>query len=260
MTTRRNNYCLSVSFATSGTVAVGNPVEIVDDLTIAVPDAAGSKAIIGNVFNVADGVAVVDTKFREMRTDRLAGPSGCAVGPFVFDDGGVVIAYDGTISIGTVSISGSAAFSATGPITGSATVGGTGGVTGTAAVSATGPISGTASATGPLSLSSTGPISGTAATGGEVTGTAEVSGETGISLSGSVEGSADVSGDGTIEGIATFTGLTGPITGEAQITGTADFDDDTFSAVISQVHDPAAIMGMVIVGATGAGYVTTLEY
>jgi len=111
MTTRSNHYSLSVAFATSGTVHKGDVVELLSAMTCRVPTGAGSKKILGTVEDVKNGVATVATKFREMRTDRVAGSSGCVVGPFVFGIGGVVDAYDDSINISSLTISGSSAFS-----------------------------------------------------------------------------------------------------------------------------------------------------
>jgi hypothetical protein len=92
---------LAIHFSTSNAVVEGDVVEIVGDLDINKPSAAGSLAIVGTVDRVRgakfEGGAPYDvtvaTGFRERRDDRTAG-AAVAVGPFVFDTNGQVVAYD----------------------------------------------------------------------------------------------------------------------------------------------------------------------
>jgi len=92
---QKRSEVLAVKFTCPTTVGVGDPVVISDDLTVAAISGAGSTSIIGTVCQHLDGAAycTVETKFRERRDDRVAGAE-CAVGPFVFDANGEVIAYD----------------------------------------------------------------------------------------------------------------------------------------------------------------------
>lgn len=86
---------LAVKFTCATTVEKGDVVEISADNTVAVPAGAGSIKIVGTVVKHLDGATecVVETPFRECREDRVSG-AACAVGPFVFDSAGKVIAYD----------------------------------------------------------------------------------------------------------------------------------------------------------------------
>jgi ABC-type uncharacterized transport system YnjBCD ATPase subunit len=85
---------LAVNFTCATTVDVGDVVEVSADNTVAVPSGAGSIKIVGTVCkHLADATeCTVETRFREKRTDRVSG-AACAVGAFVFDGDGKVIAY-----------------------------------------------------------------------------------------------------------------------------------------------------------------------
>ena len=109
---------LAFNFACADSIAEGSIVEITGDLTVAVPVAAGSLKVIGTVIrkrghamsnagNVygatpasvtggAPAECTVETRFRERRDDRVSG-AAVAVGPFVFDAAGKVIAYDDSV-------------------------------------------------------------------------------------------------------------------------------------------------------------------
>lgn len=93
MSTNRSDV-LAVNFTCATTVDVGDVVEVSADNTVAVPSGAGSIKIVGTVCkHLADATeCTVETRFREKRTDRLSG-AACAVGAFVFDGDGKVIAY-----------------------------------------------------------------------------------------------------------------------------------------------------------------------
>jgi ABC-type uncharacterized transport system YnjBCD ATPase subunit len=86
---------LAVNFTCATTVDVGDVVEATTANTVAVPSGAGSIKIVGTVCkHLADATeCTVETRFREKRTDRLSG-AACAIGAFVFDGDGKVIAYD----------------------------------------------------------------------------------------------------------------------------------------------------------------------
>ena len=101
--------CLSLNFACADSIAEGKVVEIVDDLTVAVPTTAASINVVGTVIrkkgflpsnagNVyganrqsvtggAPAECTVETGFRERRDDRVAGEF-LSVGPFVFGSDG----------------------------------------------------------------------------------------------------------------------------------------------------------------------------
>lgn len=85
---------LAVKFTCATSVAVGDMVEITAANTVAVPSGAGSIKIVGRVVQHLDSATecVVETKFREKRTDRVSG-AAVAVGAFVFDGDGKVINY-----------------------------------------------------------------------------------------------------------------------------------------------------------------------
>lgn len=76
---------LAISFACADTIQKGDIVEITDDLEVAVLSAAGSASVVGSVDNYAYGstTCTVATRFRERRSDRIAGED-LTVGPFVF--------------------------------------------------------------------------------------------------------------------------------------------------------------------------------
>lgn len=86
---------LAQSFTCATTIDVGDMVEISAANTVAVPGGAGSIKIVGRVVKHLDNATecVVETKFREKRTDRISG-AAVAVGAFVFDANGKVINYD----------------------------------------------------------------------------------------------------------------------------------------------------------------------
>lgn len=86
---------LAQSFTCATTVNVGDMVEISAANTVAVPSGAGSIKIVGRVVKHLDDATecVVETRFREKRTDRLSG-AAVAVGAFVFNGSGKVINYD----------------------------------------------------------------------------------------------------------------------------------------------------------------------
>ena len=111
---KRLTEILSLNFACADTIAEGKVVEIVDDLTIAVPTTAASINVVGTVArkkgylpsNNSDvygatpnpttggdpAYCTVETGFRERRDDRVAaGPM--TVGPFVFDGNGKAIQF-----------------------------------------------------------------------------------------------------------------------------------------------------------------------
>ena len=94
MSTNRSDV-LAVNFTCATTINVGDVVEATTANTVAVPSGAGSIKIIGTVCKHLDGATecTVETRFREKRTDRLSG-AACAIGAFVFDSAGKVIAYD----------------------------------------------------------------------------------------------------------------------------------------------------------------------
>lgn len=85
---------LAVNFTCATTINVGDVVEVSADNTVAVPSGAGSIKIVGTVCKHLTGATecTVETRFREKRTDRVSG-AACAVGAFVFDGAGKVIAY-----------------------------------------------------------------------------------------------------------------------------------------------------------------------
>lgn len=86
---------LALNFTCATTINKGDVVEISGDSTVAVPSGAGSIKIVGTVVKHLDDATecTVETRFREKRTDRVSG-AACAVGAFVFDADGKVIAYN----------------------------------------------------------------------------------------------------------------------------------------------------------------------
>ena len=109
---------LAFNFACADSIAEGQVVEITGDLTVAVPTGAGSLKVVGtvvrkkghlmsnagNVYGAtpatvtggAPAECTVETRFRERRDDRVSG-AAVAVGPFVFDANGAVIAYNASV-------------------------------------------------------------------------------------------------------------------------------------------------------------------
>ena len=106
---------LSLNLACADTIAEGKVVEIVDDLTIAVPTTPASINVVGtvarkkgfllsnagNIYGVVPSSVTggnpaectIDTGFRERRDDRVAASLGLAVGPFVFDGTGKAVQF-----------------------------------------------------------------------------------------------------------------------------------------------------------------------
>ena len=93
-TTKGDVLAVNFTCATTG-VDKGDVVEITGDNTVACPSGAGSIKVVGTVCKHLEGAAecTVETRFREKRADRIAG-AACAVGAFVFDADGKVIAYN----------------------------------------------------------------------------------------------------------------------------------------------------------------------
>ena len=103
MSHKRLDDILAVELTCGATDTVGDVVEITGDLTVAKITGAGSIKIVGTIAKrILDGYgfsptgkdtkAVIETKFREMRDDRLAG-GVVPVGPFVWGATGKAIAY-----------------------------------------------------------------------------------------------------------------------------------------------------------------------
>lgn len=84
---------LAVKFTCAGTENKNDVVEITGNNTVAVPSGAGSIKVVGTVDRIYGTECTVSTRFRERRDDRLSG-AAVAVGPFVFNSAGKVIAYD----------------------------------------------------------------------------------------------------------------------------------------------------------------------
>lgn len=94
MTQSKDN-ALAVAFTCATTINVNDMVEISAANTVAVPSGAGSIKIVGKVIKHTDDATecVVETKFRERRTDRVSG-AAVSVGAFVFDADAKVINYN----------------------------------------------------------------------------------------------------------------------------------------------------------------------
>jgi hypothetical protein len=92
---QKRNDMLAISFACPSTVEVGDVVIINSAKAVIKNNAAGSLKIVGTVcVHRADALTcTVETRFREHRDDRVSGAAISAVGPFVFDAAGKVIAY-----------------------------------------------------------------------------------------------------------------------------------------------------------------------
>lgn len=91
---QKRSEVLAIRVTCPTTVEIGDVVVIDDDLECAAISGAGSTSILGTVCQHLDEAdyCTVETRFRERRDDRLAG-AAVAVGPFVFDAAGKVIAY-----------------------------------------------------------------------------------------------------------------------------------------------------------------------
>lgn len=92
---QRLDNVLAVSFTCLSSIEVGDVVVISADNTVVKNAAAGSLAVVGTVckHGYLATKCTVETRFRERRDDRVSG-AAVAVGPFVFDASGKVIAYD----------------------------------------------------------------------------------------------------------------------------------------------------------------------
>ena len=84
---------IAIDVTCPSTIDIGDPVVMSDDLTVAAISGAG-QFIVGVVCkHEADATkCTIETRFRERRDDRVSG-AAAAVGPFVFDAAGKVIAY-----------------------------------------------------------------------------------------------------------------------------------------------------------------------
>lgn len=95
---------LAINFASNTSFNEGNVVEIQGDMTIGLPAAAASLDVVGTVARCRPAKfeggtpydVTVETRFRQRRDDRVAGGTGCAVGPFVLDANQAVIPYNAT--------------------------------------------------------------------------------------------------------------------------------------------------------------------
>lgn len=85
---------IAIDVTCPDTVTIGQPVVMSDNFTVAAISGAG-QFIVGTVCkHEAEATkCTIETRFRERRDDRLSG-AAAAVGPFVFDANGKVIAYN----------------------------------------------------------------------------------------------------------------------------------------------------------------------
>lgn len=91
---QRLDNVLAVSFTCLSSINVGDVVTISANNTVVKLAEAGSLKVVGTVckHGYLATSCTVETRFRERRDDRVSG-AACAVGPFVFDANGKVIAY-----------------------------------------------------------------------------------------------------------------------------------------------------------------------
>lgn len=84
---------VAIDVTCPSTVTIGQPVVMSGDFTVAAISGAG-EVIVGVVCKHEKDATkcTIETRFRERRDDRVSGASA-AVGPFVYDAAGKVIAY-----------------------------------------------------------------------------------------------------------------------------------------------------------------------
>jgi hypothetical protein len=105
MAHKRLDNILAVQMTCGANDAVGDVVEITAAKTVAKISGAGSIKIVGTIakrvlngygWSDKDAMATIETKFREMRDDRIAG-AAIAVGAFVWNAAGKAINYNASV-------------------------------------------------------------------------------------------------------------------------------------------------------------------